>query len=61
MQKSKMLAIRIDSKLHKAARLKSVESGRPLSEIMRDLLAGWVDGSITLPQPTEAKPKRSKV
>lgn len=64
MLKERSLTIRIDTKLHKSARLKSVESGRPLSEIMRDLLAGWVDGSITLPQSAEAKPepkqKRSK-
>jgi hypothetical protein len=58
------MMVRIPEKLHKAARVKAVMDGIPLSEVVRVFLAGWVDGSIALPQPTEAqpeaKPKRSK-
>jgi hypothetical protein len=59
MQERQMM-IRLPNKLHKAARLKAVDLGLPLSEVVRDLLARWVDGSITLPQPTEAQPEESK-
>lgn len=60
------VSVRVAAKLYKAAKLKCVEDDLPLSDVVRDLLAGWVDGSIALPQPTEAKPespkpKRSKV
>ena len=56
------VAVRMSAKLYKAARLKCVEDDKPLSEVVRDLLSGWVNGSIALPhQPTEQpKPKRSK-
>ena len=60
MLKERSLTIRIDSKLHKAARLKSVETGRPLSEIMRDLLAGWIDGSITLADDDPPRTRRHR-
>ncbi len=63
-QEHKMM-VRIPEKLHKAARIKAVSDDMPLSGVVRDLLAGWVSGSITLPQPTETKPaekpKRGKL
>ena len=49
MQERK-LTVRLSAKLLKAAKLKSVTDDKALSEVVRDLLAGWVDGSITLPQ-----------
>ena len=62
-QEHKMM-VRMSDKLHKAARIKAVSVGVPLSEVVRVFLAGWVDGTIALPQPTEpqskAKAKRSK-
>lgn len=63
MAKEHTMMVRMADKLHKAARIKSVELGLPLSEVVRDLLTGWVDGTVALPQPTEqpkAKPKREK-
>jgi hypothetical protein len=54
------MMVRMADKLHKAARLKAVSVGKPLSEIVRDLLAGWVAGDIALPQPTEAQPESPK-
>ena len=64
MAQERKMMVRMSDKLHKAARIKAVSVGAPLSEVVRDLLSGWVDGSIALPQPTETKPeakaKRSK-
>ena len=42
------VAVRMSAKLYKTAKVKCVEDDKSLSEVMRDLLAGWVDGSITL-------------
>jgi hypothetical protein len=62
MPREHKLTVRMSDKQYKAAKVKCVSIERPLSEVVRDLLAGWVDGSITLPQPTEpkAKAKRGK-
>ena len=60
MAQERKMMVRMSDKLHKAARIKAVLVGAPLSEVVRDLLAGWVDGSITLPQPTEKKEVRKK-
>lgn len=49
------MMVRMTDKLHKAARIKAVSVGLPLSEVVRDLLAGWVEGVITLPQPQPAQ------
>jgi hypothetical protein len=63
MQQHQMM-VRIPEKLHRAARVKAVSDSVPLSEVVRVFLSGWVDGTITLPQPTEQPPevktKRSK-
>ena len=42
------MTIRIDKELHKAAKLKAVESEITLSEIIRDFLRLWVDGELDL-------------
>jgi len=66
-QQDRAMTIRLPAKLLKAAQHKCIEGDVSLSEVVRDFLAGWVDGTlcVTLPQPTEAKPepkpKRSKV
>lgn len=61
--KDTQLNVRIPTKLRKEARIKAISDGVLLSDVVRDLLAGWVDGTITLPQPeppTKVKPDRSK-
>lgn len=60
MLKERSLTIRLDAKLHKAARLKSVEIEKSLSQIMRDLLVGWVDGTVQLPETQQAQTKRKQ-
>jgi len=48
MEKERRITIKATEKLHKAVRVKAAKIGRPVSEIVRDLLTGWVDGTITL-------------
>ncbi len=60
MAQERKMMVRMSDKLHKAARIKAVSVGAPLSEVVRDLLAGWINGSITLPQPTEPQPKAKR-
>ncbi len=57
MPKEHKLTVRISDKQYKAAKIKCVEVERPLSEVVRDLLAGWVAGNINLPEPAEQQPK----
>lgn len=47
MQERK-LTVRLSAKLLKSAKLKSVQDDLPLSEVVRDLLAGWTRGEIRL-------------
>ena len=55
MPKERTLMVRMPEALHKAVRVKTADMGVPISEIVRDLLSGWVAGKIELPQP-EATP-----
>lgn len=59
-QQDRAMTVRVPAKLLKATRHKCVENDVSLSEVVRDLLAGWVDGSIALPQPTEQPKAKSK-
>ena len=40
-------------KFHKSVRVKAAELGLPVSEIVRGLLALWVEGKIDFPPPDE--------
>jgi len=53
MAQERKLTIRISEEEHKAVRVKAAELGRPVSEIVRALLAGWVSGEIELPAENE--------
>ena len=44
------MAIRLPRELHKAARLKAVESDVTLSDVVREFLRLWVEGQIELPK-----------
>ena len=46
-------AIRIPKELHRAARMKAIESDVTLSEAIRELLRLWVAGEIELPTKEE--------
>jgi len=43
------MMVRITEKQHRAVRVKAAELGRPISEIVRGLLALWVAGKIEVP------------
>ena len=47
------MTIRIEKDLHKAAKLKAVESEVTLSEVMREFLRLWVEDEIELRQEDE--------
>ena len=57
MDRERRIMVRAPESLHKAVRVKAAELGRPVSEIVRELLAMWVEGKIELPEPDEDKPK----
>lgn len=54
-EKERRIMVRAPESLHKAVRVKAAELGQPVSEIVRELLTGWVSGEIEL--PTKAKEK----
>ena len=45
------LTVRISESDYRPVRVKAAELGRPVSEIVRELLAMWVAGEIDLPPP----------
>jgi len=56
MTQERKLMTRMTEELHKAVRVKAAELGRPVSEIVRELLSGWVSGEIELPTQEEKPP-----
>ena len=52
MVQERKLMTRMTEELHKAVRVKAAELGRPVSEIVRELLTGWVSDEIELPIKT---------
>ena len=52
VQERKMM-VRMTEDLHKAVRVKAAELGRPISEIVRELLKAWVAGEIEASACTE--------
>ena len=57
LTKDHRLQVRVPKDLHRRARIKSAETGRPLAEIVRVALRRWVEGEDDF-QP-EGKPKES--
>ena len=53
MAQERKLMVRMAEEQHKAVRVKAAELGRPVSEIVRDLLAMWVRGVVELPPPED--------
>lgn len=53
MVQERRVMIRMTEELHKAVRVKAAELGRPVSEIVRALLSGWVSDEIELPTQEE--------
>lgn len=49
MRKDRKMMIRVPEDLHREARIKSAEFGRPLSEIVRQFLRAWVSGELETP------------
>ncbi len=58
-ERERRIMVRAPESLHKAVRVKAAESGRPVSEIVRELLTGWVSGEIELPTKTREEPKET--
>ena len=57
MAQERKMMVRMTEQLHKAVRVKAAELGRPVSEIVRELLTSWIDGKIELSEPEEDKPE----
>jgi predicted DNA binding CopG/RHH family protein len=55
MAQERKLTVRISEEEYRPVRVKAAELGRPISEIVRELLAGWVSGEIELPMKTKEK------
>ena len=56
MEQERRITVKATEELHKAVRVKAAELGRPVSEIVRELLAGWASGEIELPTQEEKPP-----
>ncbi|MCP4544230.1 MAG: ribbon-helix-helix protein, CopG family [Chloroflexi bacterium] len=52
-EKERRIMVRAPESLHKAVRVKAAELGQPVSEIVRELLTGWVSGEVKLPKTKE--------
>jgi hypothetical protein len=65
MEKDTSYRLRLPSKLLQKAHEKAEREDLALAQVTRRFLSAWVDGSITLPQPTEQpsepKNKRGKI
>lgn len=55
MDLPKRITIKTTAELHKAVRVKAAEIGRPISEIVRELLALWLEGRVKLSETEETK------
>ena len=53
MAQERRMMVRMTEEQHKAVRIKAAELGRPVSEIVRELLAMWVAGKVELPEPRQ--------
>jgi plasmid stability protein len=53
MTPERKLMVRVPDELHRAVRVKAAQLGRPISEIVRELLQAWVAGQIETPLPKE--------
>jgi len=51
--------VRMPLSLHKAARIRAIEEGTTLSDVIRELLRRWVDGEIELSTHEENEPEES--
>ena len=52
MAQEHKLTVRISEEKYRPVRVKAAELGRPVSEIVRELLTGWASGEIELPTKT---------
>ncbi len=55
MERERRITVKTTEALHKAVRVKAAELGRPVSEIVRSLLEGWVVDEIDLPDQAEKR------
>ena len=53
MAQERKLMVRMTEDLHKAVRVKAAELGRPVSEVVRQLLRLWLAGEVELPVQQE--------
>lgn len=55
MAQEHKLTVRISEEEYRPVRVRAAELGQPISEIVRELLAGWVSGKIELPAKTKGE------
>ena len=58
MTPERSMMVRMPDELHRAVRIKAAEIGRPISEIVRDLLQGWLAGQFELLSPNDEPNKK---
>jgi predicted DNA binding CopG/RHH family protein len=59
MAQEHKLTVRISESEYRPVRVRAAELGRPVSQVVRELLAAWAAGKIELPPP-EPEPKGSE-
>lgn len=55
MAKEHKLTVRISETEYRPVRVRAAELGRPVSEIVRELVTAWAAGEIELPKPVPKK------
>ena len=61
METEKRITVKVPESLHRAVRLKAVEQGRYVSDVVREFLGLWVEDQIELPSESEGeKPPKSE-
>ena len=52
-KKERRITVKVTEALHRTVRVRAAELGRPISEIVRELLKAWLVGDIELPDKEE--------
>ena len=57
MEHERRITVKTTEAFHRAVRVRAAELGRPISEIVRELLRLWLAGEVELPAREEEQPE----
>ena len=53
MDLTRRITVKTTEDFHRAVRVRAAELGKPISDIVRQLLVLWLEGKIELPEPEQ--------